>query len=850
MTAGRSLPSTGLPVEEAVDDVRAALAGAGTAVLVAPPGAGKTTVVPLRLLDAPWLGEQRIVVLEPRRIAARAAAERMASLLGEPVGETVGYRTRDERRVGRRTRIEVVTEGILVRRLQADPTLEGTGTVLLDEVHERNLVTDLSLALLVDVRSGLRPDLRVLAMSATLAAEPLAALLGADAGPSPIVRSEGRVHPVQVRHLAPGPRDRLDGVVARAVGGLVAELPEGDVLAFVPGVADVRRVVDRLRRPGALPSEVDVRPLSGSHDRADQDLALAPSPPGRRRVVVATDIAESSLTVAGVRAVVDAGLVRVPRRDPSTGTTRLQTEPASLASADQRAGRAGRLGPGIAVRLWDPADQGRRPASVVPEITVVDLAPLALELAVWGAPAADLAFLDPPSPRALAPAVELLEALGAIDATGRPTERGRAMGELPVHPRLAALVLGGIEAGHGGTAVRLAALLEEGDVLRGDPALRPADLGLRLDALAGDAPGGVEVDRRAVRTVARRADELARRVRPRLASEAGSGSGRVEHDAIGRLVAMAHPERIAQGTGGGAFRFRGGGGGRVPSSDPLAAEPWLVAAEVVERAGGASVSLAAPLTRAEVEDLVAADVVETSSVGWDEAVGDLRAVTVRRAGALVLREAEGAVPVGPETVAQLLEHVRRTSGAALGWTSATRALQGRLAFAHRLDPERWPDPSDAALLADLDGWLAPQLARATGVAAIGRVDLRRALLGRVDPGVVHELDALAPTSFGAADDRRIEIGYDDGEPRARARPQRLFGLTVHPTVGGRRRVPVVLELLSPADRPIQVTADLPGFWAGSWMAVRKDLAGRYPKHPWPTDPADAAPPPARRGSRR
>jgi ATP-dependent helicase HrpB len=838
------LPSTGLPVEEAVDEVLAALASPGTAVLVAPPGAGKTTVVPLRLLGQPWLGDGRIVVLEPRRIAARAAAERMASLLGEPVGETVGYRTRDERRIGRGTRIEVVTEGILVRRLQADPSLEGTGAVLLDEVHERNLVTDLSLALLVDVRSGLRPDLRVLAMSATLAAEPVAALLGADDEPAPIVRSEGRTHPVQVRHLVPGPRDRLDGVVARAVGGLVAELPEGDVLAFVPGVADVRRVVERLSAPGALPETVDVRPLSGSHDRADQDLALAPSPPGRRRVVVSTDIAESSLTVAGVRAVVDAGLVRVPRRDAATGTTRLQTEPASMASADQRAGRAGRLGPGIAVRLWDAADQGRRPASVVPEITVVDLAPLALELAVWGAPATELAFLDPPSPGALGSALELLESLGAVDATGRPTERGRAMADLPVHPRLAALVLGGVERGQGPMAVRLAALLEEGDVLRGDPARRPVDLTLRLDALVGSDPSGVEVDRRAARLVARRADELARRVRiPR-------GDGSVDHDAVGSLVALAHPERIAQGTGGGAFRFRGGGGGRVPAGDELASAPWLVAAQVVDRAGGAAIALAAPLARSEVEALVADDVVETAVVGWDDAGTQLRAVRSRRAGALVLREEEAPAPAGPETAELLVEHVRRTDGAPLGWTPAVRALQGRLAFAHRLDPQRWPDPSDAALLAEADEWLDPLLARATGVAALAKVDLRRALLGRVDPSVLHQLDDLAPTSFAAADGRGIDVAYDGGEPRARVRPQRLFGLTVHPTVGGARRVPVVLELLSPADRPIQVTADLPGFWAGSWTAVRKDLAGRYPKHPWPTDPATATPPVPRRGPHR
>jgi ATP-dependent helicase HrpB len=828
-------------VEEAVAEVRRALAGDGAAVLVAPPGAGKTTVVPLRLLGEPWLGDQRIVVLEPRRIAARAAAERMASLLGERVGQTVGYRTRDERAVSRSTRIEVVTEGILVRRLQQDPSLEGTGAVLLDEVHERNLVTDLSLALLADVRASLRPDLRVMAMSATLDAGPVAALLGGDGAPAAIVRSEGRTHPVEVRHVVPGPRDRLDALVARAVGGVVAEVPEGDVLAFVPGVADVRRVVDRLRAPGALPPTIDVRPLSGSHDRADQDLALAPSPPGRRRVVVATDIAESSLTVAGVRAVVDAGLVRVPRLDASTGTTRLQTEPASLASADQRAGRAGRLGPGLAVRAWDPAEQGRRPASVVPEITVVDLAPLALELAVWGAPAAELAFLTPPAPARMRAALDLLGALGAVDASGRPTATGRAMADLPVHPRLAALVLGAVASGHGWTGALLAGLLEEGDVLRGDPAHRPVDLALRLEAIEGGTAPGVELDRRLARLVERRAVELARRC--------SIARSTVDVEAIGGLVAMAYPERIAQGTGGGAFRLRDGGGGRVPAGDALAGSAWLAVAQVVARASGSMVALAAPLTAGEVATLVASDVQDEAADAWDESTGDLRATRTRRSGALVLRAVDGEVPAGEQTVALLLDHVRRTGVSALGWTPALLALQGRLELAHRVDAQRWPAADDATLLATVDEWLAPLLHRATSVAALRRVDLRAALLGRVDPAVVHELDRLTPSSFAAADGRAIAIAYDGGEPRARVRPQRLFGLTAHPTVGGRHRLPVVLELLSPADRPIQVTADLPGFWAGSWSAVRKDLAGRYPKHPWPTDPA-AAEPPVGRGPRR
>ncbi|MEZ5181066.1 MAG: ATP-dependent helicase C-terminal domain-containing protein [Acidimicrobiales bacterium] len=440
-----------------------------------------------------------------------------------------------------------------------------------------------------------------------------------------------------------------------------------------------------------------------------------------------------------------------------------------------------------------------------------------------------------PAARLLA-ATELLAALGLIDASGRPTGLGREAAELPVHPRLATLVLAARSRGRGWTGALLAALLEEGDVVRGAPADRPVDLAARIEALDGTAVAGLDLDARAGRLVRRRAEELARRV--------GVAADRVDPDAVGALVAVAHPERLAQATGGGSFRFRGGGGGRVPQGDALVRSPWLAVAEVADRPGGRAVALAAPIDRAQVVALVAGEVVDDDEVCWDDARGELRAIRRRRAGALVLEEAEGPAPAGEATAAALVARLR-AGDAALPWAPATRALRGRLAFAHRLDPDRWPAVDDEALLVDADRWLAPLLSRATGASALARVDLRRALLGRVDPTVVHDLDRLAPTTFTAVDGRAIEIAYDDGEPRARARPQRLFGLTRHPTVGGRAQVPVVLELLSPADRPIQVTADLPGFWAGSWSAVRKDLAGRYPKHPWPTDPATASPPAAR-----
>jgi ATP-dependent helicase HrpB len=903
-----AVPDTGLPVETVVGEVRAALGdGPGHAVLVAPPGAGKTTVVPLRLLDEAWVGDGRIVVLEPRRLAARAAAVRMADLLGEAVGQTVGYRTRDERRTSAATRIEVITEGILVRRLQSDPTLDGTALVVLDEVHERNLTSDLSLALLLDARAGLRPDLRVLAMSATLDADRLAAVVGGADGPAPVVRSDGRQFPVTVVHRPPQPRDRLDAQVARAVASVLAEHPAGDVLVFLPGAADIRRAVGQLR---SLPGSVDVRPLFGALPVAEQDLALAPSPPGRRRVVLATDIAESSLTVAGVQIVVDAGLVRVPRYDPASGLTGLRTETASRAAADQRAGRAGRLGPGHAVRLWSEADHLRRPAFPVPEIAVVDLAGLALELAVWGAGPDALSFLDQPPRAAWSEAGIVLRSLGAIDDDGRPTSVGRAMADLPLHPRLARLAVAGRNAGEPWTAALVAALLEERDVLRGRFDERPVDLVERVAVVAGAAgrrrdhdrgagpigspspshddagprrrregggatvrgnlrdgsPGpsvgggvndgaearrdpvdrshpvsvGARVDDGAVRTVRRRAKELVRRL--------GGRPGDWYLDEVGPLVALAYPDRVAQQRGPGRFRLRAGGGGHVPDTDPLATAPWLAVAGLEVDGADARITTAAVLDSAAVRRAVADAVEVIAEVTWDRAAGDLRARRVEQAGALVLSSATGPAPAGPATVAALIVHVR-SGDLALPWTAASRGLQARAAFIRSLGhPSAWADLSDEALLADLDGWLAPFLGGATGRRHLERVDLLAALRTRLghDRRVSIDLEQLAPTSFVAADGRAIAIDYATGRPVAAARVQDLYGLTVHPMVGG-GAVPVVVELRSPADRPVQVTADLPGFWSGTWAEVRRELAGRYPKHRWPEDGAHANP---GRGRRR
>ncbi len=809
-----------------------ALANVGHAVLVAPPGAGKTTVIPLRLLGERWLGGQRIVMLEPRRLAARAAARRMAELLGEPVGQTVGYRTRDEKVVGSNTRIEVITEGILVRRLQSDPTLAGTGLVVLDEVHERNLVSDLSLALLLDARQALRPDLRVVAMSATVDAGRLAAVLGGSAGPSPVVTSDGRRYPVTVRWWPPFAQDRTEAHVARVVVQALAADPEGDVLVFLPGAAEIDRTARALSGVGTASHPVDVRPLYGALPMAAQDRALAPSPEGRRRVVLATDIAESSLTVAGVRIVVDAGLVRSPRFDPGTGLTRLVTSPASKAAADQRAGRAGRLGPGIAHRLWSEADHARRAPYPEPEIAVVDLAGLALEVAAWGSTPSELPFLDPPPERAWAEAQLLLEALGALDGAGRPTTTGRAMVDLPLHPRLARMVVDGRTRGQGWPATVLAAVLDERDVFGGRRDERPADLADRVAVVSGDRTHPA-ANRDAVRSAARRAREIARRVSVKPTP--------IDANVLGGLVGLAYPDRIAQARGGGRFRLRAGGGGWLPDTDHLAPAPFLAVADLDVGLGDGRIRTAAAFDEVDVRALLGAEVETVTTTTWDSDRDDLRQRIETRAGALVLATSVGPAQAGEEATDALVERVRATGGSVLGWTSGARALQARMRFLHGVDPARWPDVADAALLETLATWLAPFLTGARGRSDLAGIDLVRVLRAGLDHRGLLDLDRLAPTRVELGNGRHLDVTYGaDTGPTASTRLQRLYGTTRHPMVAA-GRVPVVLHLLSPAGRPVQITADLPGFWQGTWSDVRKEMAGRYPRHAWPMDPATASP---------
>jgi ATP-dependent helicase HrpB len=819
--ANATPPLPDLPIVESIPSILDALATTGRAIVVAPPGAGKTTVVPLALLDAPWAAGGRIVVLEPRRLATRAAARRMADLLGEQVGDTVGYQTRDERRIGPTTRIEVVTEGILTRRIQNDPELPGIAAVLFDEVHERNLPTDLGLALALDVAANLRPNLRILAMSATPDTAALRRVLGGDV---PVIESSGRTFPIDVRWVPTARTARLDESTAEVVRRAVRD-ETGSVLVFLPGIGEIRRVEQMLA--GTLPPDVDVHPLAGALTLSEQDEALAPSPPGRRRVVLATDIAETSLTVEGVRVVVDSGAARAPRFDTRTGMSRLTTITTSRASADQRAGRAGRTEPGVCYRMWSKVEHGTRAAHRAPEIEEVDLAGLALELAAWGTQASELGFMTPPPVKAMRAADELLHSLGALDRHGRITPIGRDMLRLPVHPRLARMIV----AEPGPLACTIAAIVDERDVLRGPLDTVPADLALRVRLVAGRDRHD-QADRRAVQRLRDRAADLARRLGVRYDTDL------VDADHTGALLLHAFPDRLAARRRPGQFQLRSGTGAWLPDTDPLAHEEFVVVADLDGKRDRSRIRLAAALDADAIADALADEVESVVRLEWDSTRDDLVARTERRLGAMRLGEAVRAPRPGPDTTVALLERARATGLAVLGWSSASISLRERVAYLHRAVGAPWPDWSIAELAATLDDWLAPYLPGATRRGDLERLDLTMILRSQLPWPEGAEIDALAPPSLELPTGRSTPIVYTDEHPSARVRVQDLFGTTIHPTAGGR---PIVLHLLSPADRPIQVTADLPGFWAGTWAEVRKELAGRYPKHQWPADPATAAP---------
>lgn len=829
------------PIDVVVPEVLARLGQCNTLVLRAPPGAGKTTRVPLALLDEAWLAGQKIIMLEPRRLAARNAAMWMAQSLGEDAGGTVGYRTRLDTKVSARTRIEVVTEGVLARMLQSDPGLEGIGLVIFDEFHERSIHSDTALALCLDMQQQLRESLRILVMSATIDVEPIAKLLH----DAPIVTSEGRTYPVDVRYLGAIKREDVIGSVVRATVSALRDEP-GSVLVFLPGAGEIRRVEDELKRQ-QLPSNVHIYPLYGDLARDAQEHAIEPCAEGQRKVVLATSIAETSLTIEGVRVVIDSGLQRVPRFDPNSGMTRLETLRVSQASSVQRAGRAGRLEPGVCYRAWSESEQkGLRPFNT-PEILEADLAPLSLELAQWGVRDPNsLAWLDPPPHAALAQARELLQRLDAIDTDARITAMGRAMSDLAMHPRLAHMVIRGRELGLGGVACDVAALLGERDVLRARGFERDADIRTRLeilisksrDALPEHAAQKFSVDRNAVFQVRKAAQQWQRSLRldaaqPQHAFEAGL------------LLAFAYPDRIAQRRGSaiGKYVLANGRGAFVPETDALAKHDFLVAADLdgVERE--ARIFLAAPIELTEIEKYFADHIVERAQVVWDSRERAVIARRQRRLESLILSDKPLPKPDLDRVVEALLQGIRENGMECLPWTKATRQLQRRWMFVRASlakDADQWPDVSDAALLNTLEGWLAPYLQGITRLGDLQRIDLHAALLSQLDWARQQELERQAPTHVVVPTGSRIPLDYESDPPTLAVRLQELFGLAETPRIAN-GRVALTLQLLSPAHRPVQVTRDLAGFWKNSYHDVKKDMKGRYPKHYWPDDPLQAEP---------
>ncbi|GLO55304.1 ATP-dependent helicase [Pseudomonas putida] len=825
-----------LPIDTVLPALRQALENRDEAVLEAPPGAGKTTRVPLALLDAPWLAGQTIVMLEPRRLAARAAAERLASELGEKVGETVGYRIRLDSKVGPKTRIEVVTEGILTRRLQADPALDGVGLLIFDEFHERSLDADLALALSLNGRELLRdePPLKILLMSATLEGERLSRLLD----DAPVVSSEGRMYPVDIRWGRPfQPGEFIEPRVVECVLHALAD-QAGSVLVFLPGQAEIRRVHQSLQDMLGERSDILLCPLHGELDLNAQRAAIDPAPAGKRKVVLATNIAETSLTIDGVRVVVDAGLARVPRFDPGSGMTRLDTQRISRASATQRAGRAGRLEPGVCYRLWSEAQHDQLAAHGSAEILQADLAGLALQLARWGVTPDQLRWLDQPPAAAFSQAQDLLARLSAFKAGSRDnlSEHGQAMAELPAHPRIAHLLLRGQGLGLAAMACDVAALLGERDIQRGGG----ADLHSRLALISGESKtarggqGGVQ-----------RARQLARQYRGLLRGKAGAGVADPDHPRwLGALLALAYPDRVAQQRreGGAEYRLANGRAALFAEVDALMKCPWLVVADLGSRQGQREerIYLAAEFDPALLDDVLAEQVERIDILDWDDREQVLRAERQTKVGELVLSR-EPLPGLDDDARARaLLGLVRRKGLNLLTWTPDLRQWQARVALLRQLDLDKagqseWPDLSDEALLATLEGWLQPYLGKVSRLSHFAALDLSSMLRNLLPWPLPQRLDEWAPAHLAVPSGSHIRLDYSENPPILAVRLQELFGLADTPRIAqGRQQVK--LHLLSPARRPVQVTQDLASFWRTTYTEVKKDLKGRYPKHYWPDDP--------------
>jgi ATP-dependent helicase HrpB len=802
-----------LPIDAALPDLTAALRGNTAAVLVAPPGAGKTTRVPLVLAREDWAQKaRRILVLEPRRLAARAAADRMAQTLGERVGDTVGLRVRFGSKISSRTRIEIITEGVFTRLILDDPMLDGVAAVIFDEFHERSLDADLGLALARDVQQGLREDLRILVMSATIDGARIAKLLG----DAPVIASEGRAFPVETRYAGRDARPIEPQVADTIMRAMRADT--GSLLAFLPGAAEIRRT-KALLESRAEPS-TDVVALYGALTGDEQDRAIAPAPPGRRKIVLATSIAETSITIEGVRIVVDSGLARVPRYEPDVGVTRLETVRVSRAAADQRRGRAGRIEPGVCYRLWDEPQTAALEPFARPEILAADLSSFALDLAAWGGGPDQLAFLDPPPKAALAEAKALLSELGAIDGDGRITAEGKLLRRLPLPPRLARMVVDAGAEGDALPAAEIATLIGERS-LGGDD----VDLRERLNALRRDrSPRGREA-----RAMAQRWAEI-----PPSPQGAGESS-------VGALLALAYPERIAKNRGGGsgAFLLVNGRGANIDPASPLAREPFLAVAELAGTAAQGRILSAAPITLAEIEARFSDHIEAREEIVFDAASASLRGRRSRRLGAIALSDQPTPVVANDDTAQKLATGIAGLGMQRLPWTRSLQQWRDRVMFLRTSEGEEWPDLSDTALAQSVNAWLAPALAAKTTLGDITADELNTAVRALLPWPLQRRLDAEAPTHFAAPTGSQVPIDYEaEGGPKIAIRVQELFGLDRHPAIAG-GKVPLLIELLSPAHRPVQMTRDLPGFWRGSYAAVRAEMRGRYPKHPWPEDPIAA-----------
>lgn len=816
-----------LPIHAVMPEVLAHLAAGDRLVVQAPPGAGKTTAIPLALLGQPW-ATGRLVLIQPRRLAVYNAARRVSSLLGEPVGQTIGYRTRFDSRTSAATRIEVVTGGIYLRMLQEDPTLAGISAVLFDEFHERSLEADLGVALTLDAQRGLRDDadpLRVVAMSATLDGEGLSAWLEA-----PLVRSEGRCFAVEDRYLAPPNRNELEQHTARVIRQAARE-EQGNILVFLPGFREIRRV-ERFLEEAALGEGWQVYPLHASLAPELQEAAIRPTPAGQRKVVLATNVAETSVTIEGIRVVIDAGQVRVARFDERRGMDVLVTERVSQASAEQRRGRAGRLSEGVCYRLWGKDEQGLQRAFADPEILVADLLPFALELALWGVrEPSDIPLPTLPNAEAYARARELLAELDALDAQGRVTPRGREMAGLGLHPRLAALVLAGRDQGLASCACALAAILSEDDPLRSQPGDPQCDIGLRL---ALWQQGGGDSRRGAFERLKQLARQLAQRLRVKFSDS------EVDHPEAGALLAHAFPDRVAQRRPDSRHRYllANGRGVQLGNADSLAGSDYLVVLDISGQGHEPHARLAARVSLEEVRSTLAAHIHNEACIEWSEARGAMEVDQRQCLGALVLRRERLPKPWPPAVAEAFLAVLRERGIGRLPWRDNALSLRGRLQWLHQCAPERWPDVSDEALLASLGEWLGPFLTDVYSLSALEQVDLHAALLSLLEWSQQQALEKEAPASWPLPTGRAVTIDYaHPGGPRLSARLTECYGLKQTPTLLCGQKL--LIELLSPADRPIQLTPDLAQFWAGSYKEVAKEMRGRYPKHFWPEDPANA-----------